>query len=126
MIVGLGVDLFEVARMEKELRCSGFSCDVFTPQEISYCERQRYPARHFAARFAAKEAIVKALAPDFARRVCWRDIEVCAGDGPGPRTVSLHGDMKALAAARGVSRVFVSMSHTDTTAMAGAVLEASP
>ena len=124
MIIGLGVDLFDVARMEKELQGSDFGCEFFTPQEISYCERQRYPARHFAARFAAKEAVLKALAPDPTLPVCWRDIEVCTGDGPGPRSVSLHGNMKELAVARGVSRVFVSMSHTDTMALAGAVLEA--
>lgn len=124
MILGLGVDLFDVARMERELRRSGSCRDLFTPQEISYCERQRYPARHLAARFAAKEAVVKALAPDSASAICWRDIEVCGGDGPGPRSVALHGEMQALAAARGVARVYVSMSHTGALAMAGVVLEA--
>jgi holo-[acyl-carrier protein] synthase len=123
MLLGLGVDLFDVRRMERELRRSDFSRDLFTPQEISYCERQRYPARHFAARFAAKEAVVKALAPDPAVPICWREIEVCGGPGPGPRTIALHGELKSLADGRGITRIAVSMSHTETLAMAGVIVE---
>ncbi len=124
MIVGLGIDLFDVARMDRELRDPGFARSLFTPREISYCQHQRYPARHFAARFAAKEAVVKSLAPQADHGMCWREIEVCLMDGRGPRMVVLHGRMKELAAARGVARVFVSISHSDTLAIAGAVLEA--
>ena len=124
MVLGLGVDLFDVRRMERELRRSGFTRDLFTPHEISYCEQQRYPARHFAARFAAKEAVIKALAPDPACSICWRDIEVCAGAGPGPRTIALHGELKSLADTRGVTRIVVSMSHTEALAIAGVIVEA--
>jgi holo-[acyl-carrier protein] synthase len=124
MIVGIGSDVLEVARMERELRTDGssFREDVFTPGEIAYCEGKRYPARHFAARFAAKEAVFKALSLDGAGGLRFRNVEVC-NDGLGRPRVELSGATRELAESRGVARVFVSLSHTDELATATVVLE---
>jgi holo-[acyl-carrier protein] synthase len=124
MILGLGVDLFEVPRLEEELRKQGsdFGRELFTPAEIAYCEGQRYPGQHYAARFAAKEAVFKALGMDGRDGSSWREVEVRAGAG-GERRVVLHGRVEELARGRGVSRVLVSLSHTRTLATACVVLE---
>ena len=124
MIVGIGHDVFEVARMEAELRREGapFREDVFTPHEISYCERKRYPARHFAARFAAKEAVFKALGTGFNRGLSWREIEI-RNEASGQPRVVLNGWARDLARDRGVGAVLLSMSHTAELAAATVVLE---
>ena len=126
MIVGIGHDVFEVSRMETELREGGapFLAAVFTPAEVAYCGAKRYPARHFAARFAAKEAVLKALGADGDRGRAWAEIEVC-NDASGRPHVALHGGVQALAQARRVQAVFLSLSHTATLAAATAVLEAT-
>jgi holo-[acyl-carrier protein] synthase len=124
MIVGIGSDVLEVARMERELCKPGSSIkdDVFTPAEIAYCEGKRYPARHFAARFAAKEAVFKALSLDGAGGLRLRQVEVC-NDGLGRPRVELFGTIRQIAESCGVARVFVSLSHTDELATANVVLE---
>ena len=77
MIVGLGTDVLAVARMTAELRQgSGFRDAVFTPGEIAYCEAMRYPEMHYAARFATKEALFKAIGADGRAGRRWREVEV--------------------------------------------------
>ena len=123
MVVGLGVDVFDVPRMDEELRKdSGVALQLFSPEEVSYCESQRYPARHFAVRFAAKEAVFKALGVDGCAAPRWRDVEVVLTPGGG-REVVLHGTLKELAERRGVRRLHLSLSHTRALAMAGVILE---
>lgn len=124
MILGLGVDLFEVDRLERELgeRDPGFGAQLFTPHEIAYCESQRHPAQHYAARFAAKEAVFKALALEGRDSGHWREAEVQIGSG-GTRELVLHGRLEALARSRGVDRVHLSLSHTRALAMASVILE---
>jgi len=124
MIVGIGSDVLEVARMERELRTDGASLKeaVFTSGEIAYCEGKRHPARHFAARFAAKEAVFKALALDGTGGLRFRDVEVRNDEAGRPR-VELSGAMRELAEASGVARIFLSLSHTDELAAATVVLE---
>lgn len=123
MILGIGTDLLDVARMARELEKdgAGFRDRVFTPAEIAYCEARRYPARHFAARFAAKEALFKALAgpasDDF-----WHEAEVERTGDAAPRLV-LHGRAKEAADRLGVKSVLVSLSHTDSLASASVVLQ---
>jgi holo-[acyl-carrier protein] synthase len=123
MILGIGTDLLDVARMEKELDApgGGFRDAVFTPAEIAYCEGKRHPARHFAARFAAKEALYKALAgaapPDF-----WREVQVERVGSAAPRLV-LGGRVREAADRLGVKTVLVSLSHTDALASASVLLE---
>ncbi len=123
MILGIGTDLLEVARMERELERgdSGFRNEVFTPAEIAWCEARRDPARHFAARFAAKEALLKAL-PAACAAPCLRDVEVAPPDGGTPRLV-LHGTLEEAAGALGVRGLHVSLSHTPRLAAASVLLE---
>jgi len=122
-ILGIGTDLLDVARMAKELESegAGFRDTVFTPSEIVYCEAKRRPARHFAARFAAKEALFKALGGS-APGSFWREVEV-ARPGDAPPRLLLHGGTKEAAARLGVKNILVSLSHTDSLAAASVVLQ---
>ena len=123
MILGIGTDLLDVARMAKELEKeeAGFRNAVFTPSEIVYCEAKRYPARHFAARFAAKEALFKALA-GLASGDFWHEVEVARTGDAAPRLL-LHGRAKEAADRLGVKSILVSLSHTDSLAAASVVLQ---
>ena len=124
MIVGIGVDLLEVGRVERELErdAPGFLSQLFSAREISEGAGGPFPARHFAARFAAKEAVFKALAATDLHTGAWREVEVHSEAG-GRREVVLHGRMKTLAEGLGVRRIALSLSHTRTMAAAGVVLE---
>jgi holo-[acyl-carrier protein] synthase len=123
MILGIGTDLLDVARMAEELgkENAGFRDAVFTPSEIAYCEATRYPARHFAARFAAKEALVKALSGAVPSGF-WREIEV-EREGSGPPRLLLHGRVKEAAERLGVRTVLASISHTHALAAASVVVQ---
>ncbi len=109
--------------MARELReeDGGFRDSVFTPGEIAYCEGRRHPERHFAARFAAKEALFKALSPHVPAGA-WREVEV-AREGDAPPRLVLHGRVKAAADLLGVKAALVSLSHTARVAAANVVLE---
>jgi holo-[acyl-carrier protein] synthase len=124
VIVGLGVDLFEVNRLERKLQTHGadFGDGLFTPDEIAYCESQHHPAQHYAARFAAKEALLKALAFDGREGIRWREAEVRVTP-EGSRELVLHGALKELAERRLVRRIFLSLSHTPDLAAASVILE---
>ena len=124
MIVGMGIDLAEVERMEAAIRRHGRALveRVFTPGEIRYCERHRNATERYAARFAAKEAAMKALGTGWRRGVRWVDIEVANEPGGRP-TLRLHGRTKELAAERGVRRISLSMTHTSGFAMAQVIFE---
>ena len=119
-VVGVGVDLCDVDRMRRTLdRTPGFAGRVFTQAEQDYCRRARDPAERFAARFAAKEAVLKALSAGLG--ACpFRDIEVVRAQSGAPAVV-LHGAAAALAAERGVAGWRVSLTHTRTMAEAVAV-----
>lgn len=93
---------------------------VFTDGEIEYCTRRRFPASHFAGRWAAKEAAMKALGTGHARGVLWRDIEVVRRGGP-PQ-LQLHGAAARHAARLGVKRAIVSITHCETLAIAQVML----
>lgn len=124
MVAGIGIDLFEVARMEEELRRGGgdFAASLFTPEEIAFCNAQRRPARCFAACFAAKEAVAKALALDGSAGTVWRSIEIGQGTGGEP-TVRLHGTVAAHAAGAGVRRIRVVIDPGSDLAAASAIAE---
>jgi len=126
MIVGLGVDVCDVARMRRVLEGRAgarFQARVFTPAERAYCEaRRRGRFASYAARFAAKEAAMKALGTGWAQGVGWRDFEVVRGGGAAPRLV-LHGRAAALARRRGMTRWLLALTHTDASALASVVVE---
>ena len=129
MVVGLGVDSCDIDRIEAELRADGpaFLAQVFTTREIADCEVRRRPAAHFAARFAAKEALLKALAPPRSGDLplVWRDITVCRDEGGRP-DVHLAGHVRSLAEQRGVARILLSLALTRDVAIASVVLESHP
>ncbi len=119
--VGLGVDLVEVARMERILeRTPSFKAKVFSPDERAYCDGRARPAMHYAARFAAKEAVVKALGLGFSSGISVRDIEVVRAEGGRP-SIQLSGRALEEARAQGVTDIPVSLSHTATGAIACAM-----
>lgn len=123
MIVGLGYDLLDVARVEKMLGHDfGLAETLFTTSEIRYCREKRYPARHFAARFAAKEALLKALGTGYRNGVSWLHIEV-RNDRQGRPGIVLHGKVEELAQTKNVARIHVSLTHTADYAAASIVLE---
>jgi holo-[acyl-carrier protein] synthase len=122
MIVGIGTDLAEVDRIAEALATYGeqFERRVFTEYEIRYCRRTpRRMAERYAARFAAKEAFSKALGTGMRAGVAWRDIEVRRAPGGRP-FLFLHGRAAELCAGM---QSHLSITHTDTTAMAVVILE---
>ncbi|MDJ0867895.1 MAG: holo-ACP synthase [Myxococcota bacterium] len=128
MIVGSGIDLIEVVRVERALERFGarFERRVFCPGEIEACRRHRRPAPHFAQRFAAKEALMKAVGTGWARGVRWVDIEVVGGPGTGrPASLRLHGEVAAIAARRGAVRAHLGMGRSRSLALASVLLEAA-
>lgn len=119
--VGLGVDIVEIDRMQRILeRTKSFAEKTFSESERAYCDKMAHPAAHYATRFAAKEAVVKALGTGFSNGIWVRDIEV-ARDGRGKPSVVLHGRAKEVAAELGVREISISLSHTHTEAVACAM-----
>ena len=125
--VGLGVDIVEVERMKRILeRTPSFKWKVFSQAEQDYCDSSANPATHYALRFAAKEAVVKALGTGFSDGIWINDIEVIRAKGGRP-TVKLQGRALEVAQQRGVRDISISLSytHTDAVACALAVTESS-
>ncbi len=120
-LIGTGIDIVEVARIERLLsrQKRKFLDRVFTKAEAEYCMKKAQPAMHLAARFAAKEAVAKALGTGFSKGVRMRDIEVVAGDN-GPPRVKLHGAAAKRYDALGAANVLLSLSHTSEHALAHA------
>jgi holo-[acyl-carrier protein] synthase len=120
-VVGVGVDVLEIDRFAEALRRRPRLAErCFTPAEAAYCAAKPFPPQHFAARFAAKEAVGKALGIGMTR---WREVEVVRGRGAP--TIALHGTYAEHARRLGVDRVHVSLSHGRDSAMAFAIVEAS-
>ncbi|MEY2545070.1 MAG: holo-[acyl-carrier protein] synthase [Verrucomicrobiota bacterium] len=124
-IIGIGVDFVEVARIQHSLDRFGekFLHRVFTQGEIDYSMSMKFPARHLAARFAAKEAVSKAFGTGIGKAMGWRDIDVHKKPSGEPFLV-LEGGAKELSILRGVVQALITLSHTDNHAMAMIVLEA--
>ncbi len=125
MIVGIGMDLADIARIEEMLERFGgrAKARVFTPGERAYCEAMSRPAPHFAARFAAKEACYKALTgSDDARAIGWKEMEVVRGPHGQP-ALRLHGRAARRAIELGVTRMHLTLTHSDGVGGAMVVLE---
>jgi holo-[acyl-carrier protein] synthase len=124
MIVGLGVDIAEVDRIEAAIRRHGdaFLRRVFTAGEIAYCERHRDKAERYAGRFAAKEAAMKALGTGWRKGVRWVDIEV-ARNSSGKPSIVLSGRSREIAGQLGVKRISLSITHSGNTAFAEVIFE---
>ncbi len=122
-IRGLGLDAIEIERVAATLARYGprFERRLFTDAEIAYCRRRRDPAVHFAGRFAAKEAGMKALGTGRSRGVLWRDVEVVRGAGGPPRLV-FHGGAARRFAEMGGQSALVTITHSRTLAMAQVIL----
>jgi holo-[acyl-carrier protein] synthase len=121
-IIGLGLDATDIPRIVAALERFGerFMRRVFTEGEIAYCRRRRHPAIHFAGRFAAKEAAMKALGTGHTRGVLWRDIEVLRHGGP-PQLRLTGGALRRFEAMRG-RRSLLTITHAETLAMAQVLL----
>ena len=120
---GIGIDLAVIPRIRQvvERWDERFLRRVFTDGEIAYCRRRRDPIPHFAARFAAKEATLKALGTGLSMGVHWRELEVRRERGAAP-TMVLSGRCRAIASARGGDRVLISLTHDGDYALAQAIL----
>jgi holo-[acyl-carrier protein] synthase len=123
-VIGIGVDLVEVARIEHSLERFGerFLHRVFTEGEIDYCRSMPHPARHFAARFAAKEAVSKAFGTGIGKSMGWKEIDIHRKPSGEPFLV-FSGRAEELASQRNLRASFISLSHTDHHAVATIVLE---
>ncbi len=124
MIIGLGVDLAEVPRIQAAIEGRGrrFLERVFTPGEIAYCERFKNKFERYAGRFAAKEAAMKALGTGWRRGIRWVDLEVVREQSGRP-TISLAGEAAKIAAQLGVKRISLSITHTEAQALAQVIFE---
>jgi holo-[acyl-carrier protein] synthase len=124
MILGVGIDLVEVERIQQVIGRRGgrFISKVFTPDEISYCQEAARPAQHFAVRFAAKEAIAKALGLAGPGGIRWREIEVVRLASGEPQA-RLNGKAQTAANQIRLKKLHLSLSHTRSFAVACAVAE---
>ena len=121
MIIGIGIDIVEIERIEKAIQMPAFVARVFTKNERAYCDgRGRQRAASYAARFAAKEAVLKALGTGFSGG-SWQDIEILSRPGGQPYLI-LHGYFAATAARMHVRETYISLTHAQMYAAAQAVL----
>ncbi len=120
-LAGVGVDIVDVRRMEKTLkRTPSFAKRIFTDSERRYCEHKARPAEHYAARFAAREAVLKALGCGFSGGVGLRDVSVVRNE-KGKPAVMLSGKVREIADEQGVVEIALSLSTTREVAVANAV-----
>ncbi|MBI3949151.1 MAG: holo-ACP synthase [Acidobacteria bacterium] len=126
MILGIGIDLVEVPRFEQALKRYGerFLNRLFTPSEIAYCQSKARAIEHYAARFSAKEAAMKALGTGKSGGIRWRDVEVTRAPGKPPQ-IQFHGQAQKRFEVMGATRVTVSLTHTSHSAMAQVIIEGS-
>jgi holo-[acyl-carrier protein] synthase len=124
MIVGTGIDIAEVPRIRQSIERFGmrFLQRVFTEGEIRYCDSKANRAERYAARFASKEAAMKALGTGWNHGVRWRDCEIVRMPGGRP-TIQFHGKAAEFAARLGVKNAALSISHTQEQAIAQVILE---
>jgi holo-[acyl-carrier protein] synthase len=124
MIVGVGTDIIEVKRIERLLsKQERFKERIFTQGEIEYCEQKKNNVQNFAARFAVKEALLKAIGTGWREGVTFKEIEVLNNDKGKPELV-LSGTVKRITEEMGVTNIQVSISHLKDLAIGMVILEA--
>ena len=123
MIVGIGIDIVEIERIERIIKkhARHFIERVFTKPEIDYCLEKSHPAQHFAGRFAAKEAVGKALM--HWRGFSWKDIEIVNDKGSGRPQVRLHNELQRHSSSAGIKHIHITISHSKHYATAQAITE---
>ena len=124
MIFGIGIDIIEVSRIEKEIskKDYGFRNQVFTPSEIDYCQPRANRAESYGARFAAKEALFKAMGSGWSKDYSWKEIETVE-DEKGKPSLITHGKVKNFLRENEISKIEVSLSHIKELATAFVILE---
>lgn len=122
MIIGIGTDIIQTARIEKSLESKGFREKVFSPEEIVYCEKRANKFESFAARFAAKEAFFKALGTGWRGGIAFNEVEVI-NDALGKPAISLLGETQTIVQQYRITSIHVSLSHVKEMAIAMVVLE---
>jgi holo-[acyl-carrier protein] synthase len=124
VIISIGIDIIEVSRVRETIaRTPRFAERVFTEAERAYCEsRGAAAAQHYAARFAAKEAALKALQTGWSGGIAWQDVEVAAKESGAP-IILFHGRALELYEATGANAAHISISHTTQHAIAEVILE---
>ena len=124
MIIGIGVDLISVERVQKAMERSGerFKNRVFTAAEQAYCDAMKMKYQHYAARFAAKEAVMKSFGIGWSKGVAWTDIEVI-NLASGQPTIKLHGKLAEIGEEKKASAIHVTISHQSGYAIATAIAE---
>jgi holo-[acyl-carrier protein] synthase len=123
-VIGIGIDQEEVTRVARVFATPRGLTRVFTPHEIAYCQPKRRCFEHLAARFAAKEALFKALGTGLSGKLRWTDVEV-HNEPSGKPYIILSGAARELADEMGVHAIFVSLSHTRQYAIAQVVLQSA-
>lgn len=121
-VIGIGTDIVETLRIAQMIERHGelFLTRVYTPYEISYCAARKAATQHYAGRWAAKEAVLKAIGTGWARGITWTDVEVRNEVGGAPRIVLSGGALEACQR-QGIREVQISISHCRTHATAFAV-----
>ena len=124
MIYGIGIDLLEIERMAQAITRTGprLIDRLYTEAEQAYCRTQHPPYTCYAARFAAKEALLKALGTGLRQHMRWRDIEVCR-NALGKPSLRLYGYLQERCVTEGIQHVNLSLSHSATCAIAQVILE---
>lgn len=124
MIVSTGIDIVEIEEMRRAIERGGdrLLSRIFTPAEREYCEQRAAKFQHYAGRFAAKEAALKALGTGWAQGVAWKDVEVMNQESGAP-ILRLTGQAERAAAELGVDRIHLTLSHSARSAVAQIIFE---
>ena len=124
MIVGTGIDIVEIGRLKHSIikYSDRFKNKVFTQKEIDYCHSQADPAKHFAARFSVKEAVLKCFGTGMTGGILWKDVEV-ENKKSGQPTLNLYGKGKELFNQLKIKHIHISITHDKSYAVAHAIAE---
>ncbi|MBN2333037.1 MAG: holo-ACP synthase [Deltaproteobacteria bacterium] len=122
-IKGIGTDIVKISRIDELISRYGsrFLGRIFTPGEISYCQAKKAPALHFAARFAAKEALLKSLGTGLSGGISWQDVEVSRASGEAPAFI-LTGKAAGVCQERRITETWLSLSHEHEFALAFVII----